>query len=226
MNKFVIAFAVAVMCSTALGQELPPMQDLVVAIDKVDVAAVRTCLNAGAPVKGLDKTGISPLVRASMTAGRKPDALEIVDLLLQAGADIDKAAPTTPLDAAARQGLTDVVSHLLDKGANINCESEVGKTPLYHSIRTNKADVVALLIQRGAKVNTKTAQGWSPLHLAVQQGMESTVQLLLQKGAFIDARDNEGYTPLDWAKGRSSRGGKSSAKPELLEFLIQSGAKE
>jgi ankyrin repeat protein len=198
---------------------------------------VRVLLRNGVSAKHLDKSGFAPLVRASVAAGlstRGPEALEVIDLLLEFGADIEQAGPVAPLpvaplDAAARSSSARIVAYLLDKGANVNAGEADGRTALYQAVRLGKAQVAEELIRRHATLNAQTAEGWVPLHLAVHNGMESTVRLLVTSGALINVRDREGKTPLAWARGnvpsewpKEWRG--TRATPEILDFLVNSGA--
>jgi ankyrin repeat protein len=214
---------------SATSQTSPSSEELSAAIKKADIESVRTLLKGGAPVKTTDRSGFMPLVSAAIVAGRQPQALEIIDLLLAAGADIEQEGPTdiTPLYAAVTNGPPAVVTHLLDKGANVNAQVGDGRTALYQSVRRGTVRAAEVLIQRGANVNDKTAEGWVPLHLAAINGLDSTVELLLANGASVNARDGEGKTPLAWAKGNGPKHiGGSRAKPTLIEILVKSGAIE
>ncbi|HYE85602.1 MAG TPA: ankyrin repeat domain-containing protein [Vicinamibacterales bacterium] len=66
-------------------------------------------------------------------------AMATADALLAAGADVNQRCAgdqTTPLIVAAVNGHFDLVSFLLDKGANPNLVSEAGMFPLYAVINT------------------------------------------------------------------------------------------
>src|SRR4029077_12058256 len=51
----------------------------------------------------------------------------------------------------------DIVTMLLDRGANINCsaEGDANRTPLHYAIQTGSKDLVALLLSRGADPKAK-----------------------------------------------------------------------
>ncbi len=227
MHELVIALVFLTACSSAIAQTSPMSQDLTAVIRNGDIDTARTLIKNGASVQSLDKDGISPLVSAVVVSGTKPGATEIIDLLLNSGANIEQRSPVAPLDAAARFGSLGIVKFLLDKGANANAGANDGRTPLYQALRHWRTEVANMLIQRGADVNAKTEEGWTPLHLAAINGMESTVRLLLANGAAVNARDNQGATPLAWAIGKGPKDiGRSSARPELIEVLVKSGATE
>ncbi|CAM0884844.1 unnamed protein product [Alopecurus aequalis] len=67
----------------------------------------------------------SPLMIAIFSS-----SVECVNLLLEAGADVKGIRTATPLQAAARSGLSDVIKPLLDAGADPNVLSEFGHLPI------------------------------------------------------------------------------------------------
>ena len=58
----------------------------------------------------------------------------------------------TSMHFASMWGHPDVVSVLLDAGANVNVENDDGYTPLVFAVRKGHADVVQVLLERGAKI--------------------------------------------------------------------------
>jgi hypothetical protein len=86
------------------------------------------CLNAGADANAQQGAGYIPLHSAA-TLGNK----EIVELLIQHGANVNKAddmSYITPLFNAVLLYRTDVIKLLLKAGADINVRNSNGKTPL------------------------------------------------------------------------------------------------
>jgi ankyrin repeat protein len=78
---------------------------------------------------------------------------EIVEMLLQAGADIEHRNDQgeNALISAAQEGHKEIVQILLDAGANINQENADGETALDLAIRLKqKKDVINLLLEHGA----------------------------------------------------------------------------
>lgn len=156
-----------------------------------DIEAARLLLEHGALVDLPNVQGLTPLMAAAgHTSGRfnqqRPDspqtearAIELIDLLLAAGADINAKLSTdhpltarvgrqpnavtdregqTPLYGAVKLGWTSVVEHLLAKGADPNVKDALGKTPLDGAmgrIGTGRdvasEDVAALLRAAGAR---------------------------------------------------------------------------
>ncbi|CAI8025858.1 Ankyrin repeat domain-containing protein 17 [Geodia barretti] len=78
---------------------------------------------------------------------------DVVDLLVQAGADIHLATTecgSVPLGIAAVKGHTETVQRLLELGANVNCQEKTGNTALHFAAENGHSQIVALLLAAGA----------------------------------------------------------------------------
>src|SRR5262249_54001325 len=106
---------------------------------------------------------------------------EIVDLLLQVGADPNVAPnrrKSGPLHYAADGFITGpvwnekrqlkTIRRLLKAGAEVNALDGNGATPLHRAVRTRCAGAVRLLLESGADPILKNKPGSTPFHLAVQ----------------------------------------------------------
>ena len=83
----------------------------------------------------------------------KPNAREMAEVLIDAGADIDG-----PLGAAASIDNRAVAELLIDRGAAV--DGTGGWAPLEEALYWNSQDLVALLLERGAKIqNLRIAAG-------------------------------------------------------------------
>ncbi|CAI8051569.1 Protein TANC2 [Geodia barretti] len=90
---------------------------------KVMWQIVRLLLEKRADVSICDKNGCSPVYGASQNGHT-----DVVDLLVQAGADIHLATTeygSVPLGIAAAKGHTETVQRLLELGANPNHQNKV-----------------------------------------------------------------------------------------------------
>jgi ankyrin repeat protein len=82
-----------------------------------------------------------------------------------------------------------VVSLLLDKGANIEALTNLGRTPIFFANEVT----LPVLLHRGADVNSRDKRKKSPLH---HLRNPECVRLLVDAGADLEARDDEWHTPL------------------------------
>ncbi len=116
------------------------------------------------------------------------DAVRITELLLDAGADIEQGDNDwTPLLFACRYGRSDLVSFLLQRGANIKAVDSDGHNCL-HLACWNGAfgkGIIPLLIKAGVDVAAKTNDGKDALAFALETGYDMTKTLLqyLPKGS-------------------------------------------
>jgi ankyrin repeat protein len=132
--------------------------------------------------------------------------------LLRAGADVNARDDDgwTPLHKACHDGHVQLVSELLDHGADI--ESTIMTTrygsntrPLHCACINGHLAVGNQLLSRGANIDTKDNQGNTPLHFSSWNGHLPVVKALVSGGANILVANNEGEVPIHYAvKGGSS----------------------
>jgi hypothetical protein len=123
----------------------------------------------------------------------------------------------TPLAGAVARERFDVVTFLLDHGADPNIPNKQGLTPLAQACGYDQGNALVLaqvLLGANANVNAADAHGDTPLHKAAYNGNSDVVELLLAHGASINATNKMGQTPLQVAQ-----------KPEIAELLRKHGGK-
>lgn len=195
----------------------PQPQELVAVMDTGDVAQFDRLLNTGvdpnrvvspsgktllmaaqsAPMVGLllnhgadpsikDNRGATALHHAVM----HPDALGIIPLLIEKGADINAPAAglsgETPFLYAKQLFLqredavlgTKVLRLLAKLGADINAADDDGYTLLTHAVVNDKPDLVGLLVDLGANPRIRTREGQTALDWAEELGFIDIVELL------------------------------------------------
>ena len=156
--------------------------------------------------------------------GYREESVTIVDLLINAGADILAYCPLgeTALHLASTFGWLRIMNRLLDAGvwadertvptfnriaqyASPTNELAADATPLHIAAREGRTPAVRLLIERGASTDVRDAHARTPLHDAAAPWWAEnteTIELLLSAGADRTARDSKGATPRDHAVER------------------------
>lgn len=84
----------------------------------------------------------------------------------------------TQLLTAANEGKSEVVSHLLEKGADINTTDENGRTPLINASFKGDSETVKTLLDHGADTTVKDKSGSTALTLAKLKGDSQIVKML------------------------------------------------
>ncbi|XP_073329538.1 uncharacterized protein ankrd50l isoform X2 [Pagrus major] len=164
---------------------------------------VSLLLERGADPGYRDQDGMTPLLLAAYEGNH-----DIVELLLEAGADVNEtaspdgnvsaAAAVSPLLAAAAMGHMKTVSRLLYWGAAVDAIDCEGRTALCLAAARGSVEVVRALLDRGLDENHKDDLGWTPLHAAACEGHRSVCAALTEQGSMarIGEMDIEGRTPL------------------------------
>ena len=100
---------------------------------------------------------------------------EIVEMLLEAGASLDRRNPSeeTALHLAARHGRTTSARLLLRAGADFGLQDSEGRTPLYRAIEKRRADIIEML-QAAALAQGQGALSRAPLE-SPEQALPPTI---------------------------------------------------
>ena len=132
--------------------------DLIYAVEKDDLAQAKELLASGLSPNETSMTGD----RALCVAADK-GKISFVELLLEAGADPNKADEkvtmdkgATPLALAAARGFCEVVRLLLASGANPSLPSKFKETPLEAAVFGGFPLIVQLLLDGGASIDAPT----------------------------------------------------------------------
>ena len=105
----------------------------------------------------------------------------------------------TPLCVAAAYGNLEILSCLVENGADINAATNYvpGLTPLMFAVQESHIDAVNYLLDQGADVNLQQESGYTALHFAAAKGYFNALKCLMKNGADVNARDKNPYrTPL------------------------------
>ncbi|KAK4155976.1 ankyrin repeat-containing domain protein, partial [Chaetomidium leptoderma] len=154
----------------------------------------------------------------ALTASAFDGTTSILQMLLKWGAGVD-TPEGYPLQAAALNGHAEIVTLLLDHGANANAFSphiQEG-TALQAACATGNTDVARILLARGAHPGYGAGDFTNPLIAATSNGYGDAVELLLQHRADPNAPGGlDGSTPLINAA--------CTLPAKYLDLLVRHGA--
>lgn len=154
------------------------------------VDRVKQYLHAGGAADQLDRRGFSALTYA-IAAGHPAAA----QLLLERGGQ----PPVSSMIIAIKRGLIDLVTSMLNRGANVNAiDATTNYTPLIAAILADDERMVRLIVQNGANIEAisrrpySTPCDWECVHnctalqLAASLGSVNIIRVLIQSGADIN----------------------------------------
>ncbi len=198
---------VAILCLLVMTAGVCPA-DLVESVQAGDIAAVRALLAAAADPNAAAPEGPTALYFAALEGHA-----DIFHLLIDAGASTEAAttADWSLLLAAVYGGQEDLVTWLLDRGADVSEYGHLWQNGLYGTllhvaVRRGNAEMVRLLLARGARVGVPTDDKWAqmPLHLAAVHRHADIAGLLIERGADVDALAGYRRTALHFASYRDA----------------------
>jgi ankyrin repeat protein len=100
----------------------------------------------------------------------------------------------TALHFACLSASEEMVTLLIENGAEVNALSTTCETPLHWAVSSNSLGKVAALLHHSASVDIKDALGRTPLYWAVSRNLRDVVTLLANHGANLNISDNNGKT--------------------------------
>jgi len=196
-----------------------------------EVDLVRSLLENGADVNALDENGKTALIHAVDKNWLQPEeeaSLAVVDLLIQAGADLnqqDELNGCAALHYAAALNLAGFVGQLLRAGADPNLrlgdgnryQFRSGETALMLAARHNGPAAVTVLLAAGADVNLQDEfSRQSALAKSAEEGHADITAILIAAGARPNQVDTYGATPLMKAVAEDH--------PDTVRVLLEAGA--
>jgi ankyrin repeat protein len=180
----------------------------------VQIALLETLLDAGAGIDGI--LGEASPVLSALRNGRA----EAAEFLSQHGARLD-------LEAAAGVGRLDVVETFFEADGALKAPAT--KTQMESAFlwacEYGRNGVVDFLLQRGIDPHAQGHTGQTGLHWAVVGGQLATIKLLLERGAPLEAENRYGGTALGQALWSAVNGDPGINHVEIIDTLIDAGAK-
>jgi ankyrin repeat protein len=205
------AVALVVVSVLAIMSCASPTVRLVRAAYEGDRARVAEALRRGGADVNAEAEPFKYIHRRSLAAALDGGDIEIVQMLLDAGADPnqigDRGAPV--LSLAIKEHKFDVARLLLARGANARRVDEDDKTPLHYLVEdidrcstAKSEDIGAIgeaLLGAGADPNAVDERQQGVLFPAIQCKGEELVRALIKAGVKLDTRLTTGDTPLLFA---------------------------
>jgi ankyrin repeat protein len=170
----------------------------------------------------LEKKGYTYTESSFIECAKKGD-IEAVNLFLAEGIDINamNERGQIALLRAAEYQRTEVVTLLLEKGADVNIVGgRNARTALMEAAGAGNCVIIKQLVEKGADINAKDDENTTPIHFACTWGHVEAVRLLIELGAKLDIQSAAlgGRTPMSLAE--------SNGHIEIVQILKDAGAKE
>jgi ankyrin repeat protein len=190
-----------------------------------DLAGLKAALAAGLDANATDSHGNSPLTASCSRAN-----VEAVRLLIEAGADVNRATKLGPPIRWAvfaykyenRQRALAILRLLLDAGADVNATDALGQTPFQQAFRDGCRELAEFFLGVGADVNRGGHQGVTALSWACQVMKVEDIRWLLAAGADPNVASDNGMTPLLAAFAVQNR---EANVLERVRLLLAAGAR-
>ncbi|HNY28044.1 MAG TPA: ankyrin repeat domain-containing protein [Candidatus Sumerlaeota bacterium] len=123
------------------------------------------------PVAPAASKGLTQTLREAVEAGN----LAQVRAQVEAGGDLNALDEgLAPLHRAVLSGQADVVSYLVERGANVNVRCQLGRTPLHYAVAQNQMGMVRFLLSHGADVKARDQDGVGMLEFSGSSASKDT----------------------------------------------------
>lgn len=201
-----------------------------------DIEMVALLLQYSADPNALDQ-GYKKILQQIISSDSldQKTSVKLVSILIKGGADPHRGDEwnNTPFLDSVKSGKLDVVSTMLDLGADVSDSDPEYRTynyrrgPALHYV-TN-IDMARLLIQAGADISSLGLNKKTPLISAAENRKPEVVVYLKEQGANMDAQDGSGYTALmhavvNYNNDKMYKNRKHKTK-NIIEYLVKEGAK-
>ncbi|KAM0722171.1 hypothetical protein Q7P37_001612 [Cladosporium fusiforme] len=180
-----------------------------------DLESTRFYLDQGAAVNARNNLG-----ETALTESARHGDVQIVELLLQHGADMEIGADPgrewTPLMQAIRDGREDAARVLINHGAKRDHKLASGNNCLAEACWRKHFGIAKALVEAGERINHRDLLQATPLFKAAGEGDAEFVRWAIAKGADLEAKNNKKATPLYEAISRGNS--------EIVTILLEAGA--
>ena len=160
----------------------------------------------------------SAAVRPPLMLAASGGYVEIVDLLINKGVDIEKTnncGANALMYGSGYSHNRDTMELLLKKTSDVNHCDNNGSTALFWAVDEGNILAANLLLENGANVNVADNTGRTCLMYASYKGNESLINMLIRHGADVNAKDCRGITAFKCTY-MSGRGSTESRRNEVI----------
>lgn len=169
-------------------------QDFLSAVQRDDVASVKSLVQRGVDVNTIDPAGFPAL-----TLAIRDQSLKVAEFLLeQPNLRLDQlnAVGEDALMYAALNGYEKLVQRLIQLGAPIN---KTGWTALHYAATHGHTEICQLLLDESAYIDAESPNRTTPLMMAANFMKRATVLLLIKEGADPTLKNDAGLSAADFA---------------------------
>ena len=127
----------------------------------------------------------------------------------------------TALHWAAWSAPAEIVTMLIDKGADVNRRDLMKRTPLHYAAEHGNIPVMEVLLNKGADINARDNSDATPLMRVciIDTARPNVADFLLKKGADVNAATDGGQTPFMIVVSRTVYNN------ELAQLIVNAGPK-
>lgn len=129
--------------------------------------------------------------------------VELVTTMIEADASLVHARndmEKTPLHYAVTNRKDEIITLLIEQGAEVDAADLTGMTPLHVAATLDRYDQAVLLLDNGAEIEARDSFEDTPLHSAAMHGNLKVLNLLAKRGAKLGALNGDGLSPAELAK--------------------------
>ncbi|KAL8876142.1 MAG: hypothetical protein Q9198_005608, partial [Flavoplaca austrocitrina] len=195
---------------------------------------VKILVEAGANVNLVDPASAGTPLQSACRCWGLGDENEMQESIIHYLIDEAKADVTIvgglqgcALNAACGWSTPKMVKLILEKGAKVNIEDEMGRVAI-HFAAVQSLEHFQPILDAGADVEVKDKMGGTALHWATIGGKIDVVRRVLSFSRdLVDQADIDGWTPLLWAARwcrAKPRPMTANALKEIINFLLDQGA--
>jgi hypothetical protein len=144
--------------------------------------------------KLFDSNGNTPLILAAQSGNY--NAVVVLTEKYRLPVNHQNLDNECALSLASIHGNAQIVSYLVDHGANVNITNARGETPLHAACALGYLEIVRLLVQEGSWLEAEDEAGDTALHFAVREEHGQVIEFLLLSGADPDHCNEDNESPL------------------------------